>query len=52
LRRAGFCQINDVEIASRGWFEEDVVVRIAADWLFNNPNRFFRLGFEEVVVPS
>jgi hypothetical protein len=25
-----------------------IELRIAADWLFNNPNRFFRLGFEEI----
>ncbi|MBN1814227.1 MAG: hypothetical protein JXA14_20480, partial [Anaerolineae bacterium] len=35
-------------LVERGWLEEDVAVRIAADWLFNNPNRFFRLGFEGI----
>ncbi len=29
-----------------GWIEEGEALRIAADWLFNNPNEFFRLGFE------
>ena len=27
-----------------GWLEEEEAVRIAADWLYNNPNRFYRLG--------
>jgi hypothetical protein len=28
------------------WINEAEAVQIAADWLFNNPNEFFRLGFE------
>ncbi len=32
-------------LVEKGWLEEEEAVRIAADWLFNNPNRFFRLGF-------
>jgi hypothetical protein len=35
-------------LVERGWLEEEQAVRIAADWLFNNPNRFFRLGFEGI----
>jgi hypothetical protein len=35
-------------LVERGWLEEEQAVRIAADWLFNNPNRFFGLGFEEI----
>ncbi|RPI87911.1 MAG: hypothetical protein EHM41_03230 [Chloroflexi bacterium] len=31
-----------------GWLEEEQAVCIAKDWLFNNPNRFFNLGFEEL----
>ena len=34
-------------LVERGWLEEEEAVRVAADWLFNNPNRFFKLGFEE-----
>ena len=30
------------------WLEEEQAVSLAKDWLFNNPNRFFSLGFEEV----
>lgn len=35
-------------LVDRGWLGLDEAKQIAADWLFNNPNRFFRLGFEEV----
>jgi uncharacterized protein len=31
-----------------GWLEEEQALAIAKDWLFNNPNRFFGLGFAEV----
>ncbi|MBU7004276.1 MAG: amidohydrolase family protein [Theionarchaea archaeon] len=30
----------------RGWLDRDHVESVAADWLFNNPNQFFGLGFE------
>jgi hypothetical protein len=32
------------DLVERGWLDEAQAVGIAADWLFNNPNRFFRLG--------
>ncbi|MCX7671575.1 MAG: amidohydrolase family protein [Anaerolineae bacterium] len=32
------------DLVERGWLEEEQAVRIAADWLFNNPNEFFKLG--------
>jgi predicted TIM-barrel fold metal-dependent hydrolase len=35
-------------LVERGWLCEEEALRLAADWLFNNPNRFFRLGFEEI----
>ncbi len=35
-------------LVERGWLEEEQAVSLAADWLFNNPNRFFRLGFDPV----
>ncbi len=38
------------DLVERGWLEEDQAVQIAADWLFNNPNRTFKLGFDEVTV--
>jgi hypothetical protein len=54
---AGHLQIARENIAGalarlveRGWLEEEEALQLAADWLFNNPNRFFRLGFEEVCV--
>jgi hypothetical protein len=31
-----------------GWLEEEQAFVVAKDWLFNNPNRFFNLGFEEI----
>ncbi|MCJ7738773.1 MAG: amidohydrolase family protein [Anaerolineae bacterium] len=33
-----------------GWLEEEEALSLAADWLFNNPNRFFKLGFDNVAV--
>ena len=30
------------------WLEEEQALALAKDWLFNNPNRFFNLGFEEI----
>jgi len=35
-------------LVERGWLEEEEAISLAADWLFNNPNRFFNLGFEEI----
>ncbi|NLG51789.1 MAG: amidohydrolase family protein [Chloroflexi bacterium] len=32
------------------WIDEAQALQIAADWLFNNPNEFFNLGFERVAV--
>lgn len=32
------------DLVERGWLEEEQAVAIAADWLFNNPNEFFKLG--------
>jgi len=37
-------------LVERGWLEEEQALQLAADWLFNNPNRFFKLGFEEILV--
>jgi predicted TIM-barrel fold metal-dependent hydrolase len=31
-----------------GWLSEEQALQIAADWLFNNPNEFFRLGFAPI----
>jgi hypothetical protein len=35
-------------LVERGWLEEEAALSLAADWLFNNPNRFFKLGFDEI----
>ncbi len=32
------------------WIDEGEALQIAADWLFNNPNEFFKLGYERVNV--
>ncbi len=52
---AGHLEIARLNIATAlarlvesGWLCEEDALRLAADWLFNNPNRFFKLGFEEV----
>lgn len=35
-------------LVERGWLEEEKALSLTADRLFNNPNRFFKLGFEEI----
>ncbi len=52
---AGHLQIARENIAGtlarlveRGWLDEGQALALAADWLFNNPNRFFKLGFDPV----
>ena len=35
-------------LVERGWLDEGQALSLAADWLFNNPNRFFELGFDEI----
>ncbi len=35
-------------LVERGWLDEEEAVSLAADWLFNNPNRFFKLGLREI----
>ena len=37
------------DLVERGWLQEDEALNVAADWLFNNPNRFWKLGLEPVV---
>jgi predicted TIM-barrel fold metal-dependent hydrolase len=32
------------DLVECGWLEEEEAVNIAADWLYNNPNRFYKLG--------
>ena len=36
------------EMVDDGWMGMDDARQVAADWLFNNPNEFFKLGFEPV----
>ena len=32
------------DLVESGWLEEEEATRMAADWLYNNPNRFYNLG--------
>jgi len=34
------------KMVDSGWIEIDEAKKIAIDWLYNNPNEFFNLGFE------
>lgn len=36
------------DLVEGGWLEEEQAIGIAKGWLFNNPNRFFNLGFNEI----
>jgi hypothetical protein len=52
---AGHLQIARENIAialtrlvERGWLDEQEAITLAKDWLFNNPNRFFKLGFDDI----
>lgn len=37
-------------MVEQGWLGEPEAKQVACDWLFNNPNRFFQLGFEPVMA--
>ena len=37
------------DLVERGWLQEDEALDVAADWLFNNPNQFWKLGFEPIL---
>jgi len=36
------------ELTDSGWLNMGEAKQLAADWFFNNPNTFFKLGFEKV----
>jgi predicted TIM-barrel fold metal-dependent hydrolase len=38
------------ERVESSWIDEHEAMQIAADWLFNNPNEFFRLGFSPIAT--
>jgi uncharacterized protein len=35
------------DLVEMGWLEEDEALALAADWLYNNPNAFYRLGLPQ-----
>ena len=35
-------------MVQNGWFGEEQAVKVAKDWLYNNPNQFFNLGLAEI----
>jgi hypothetical protein len=37
------------ELVESGWIGMNQAKGIAADWFFNNPNEFFKLGFEQFI---
>jgi len=38
------------DLVESGWLEEAQAIRLAADWLFNNPNSFYDLGLQPYEV--
>jgi len=34
------------DLVECGWLEEQEAIHLVADWLFNNPNRFYNLGLQ------
>lgn len=38
------------EMVDSGWMDAAQARQVAADWLFNNPNEFFKLGFKPISV--
>jgi hypothetical protein len=36
------------DLVEQGWLDEAEALPIAADWLYNNPNVFFKLGLESI----
>jgi len=36
------------ELVECGWLSYEEAKQIAADWFFNNPNEFFKLGFDHI----
>jgi len=37
------------KMVNDGWLDEEAALREAADWLFNNPNEFYRLRFAPIL---
>jgi len=38
------------EVVDMGWLTEKEAIKIAVGWLFNNPNEWYKLGFDPVKV--
>ncbi|MGQ9494011.1 MAG: hypothetical protein ACUVR2_09645 [Anaerolineae bacterium] len=35
-----------------GWLNEETAIHLAADWLFNHPNRFYNLGLQPYLIEA
>jgi len=38
------------ELVDMGWLTEKEAIKVAVDWLFNNPNEWYGLGFDRLEV--
>jgi len=38
------------EVVDMGWIKEKEAIKVAVDWLFNNPNEWYKLGFDPLEV--
>ncbi len=38
------------EVVDTGWLKEKEAIKVGADWLFNNPNEWYKLSFDSVEV--
>ena len=38
------------EVVDMGWLTEKEAIKIAVDWLFNNANEWYKLGFDPVEI--
>ncbi|TKJ47754.1 hypothetical protein CEE34_02275 [Candidatus Aerophobetes bacterium Ae_b3a] len=38
------------EVVDMGWLKKKEAIKIAVDWLFNNPNEWYKLGFDPIEI--
>ena len=46
LENIHFSFEDRLSVFDSGWIDMQAAKAVAADWFFNNPNEFFKLGFE------